>query len=180
MTPTVTKELIIRLENNQIPVHEKSPPLSLSVKEEEVGTRPPPPPPPPPLFFFPVSSLVERRLFSPPPPLRGMTELYLTAGPSLARSAKKKLNNEKWRTWVAQPLPAIHSDPCRRSAAPPLSAPSTVNESHWASKGAINKQTVAHPLIARDRLFVLCFPSGSKCSNVTATIHLQVSGRQGE
>lgn len=49
-----------------------------------------------------------------------------------------------------------------------LSAPSTVNESHWASEGAINKQTLAHPLIANDRLFVLCFPSGSECSNVTA------------
>lgn len=35
-----------------------------------------------------------------------------------------------------------------------LSVPSTVNESHWTSKGAINKQTLARPLIANDSFFV--------------------------
>lgn len=42
--------------------------------------------------------------------------------------------------------------------------PSTVNEPLRASKGAINKQTLARLLIANDRLFVCRFPSGSQCS----------------
>lgn len=91
MTPTVTKELIIRLENNQIPVHEKSPPLSLSVEEEGAGARRRRPSKP--SLFFSVSNLVERRLFSSPS-LRGMTELYLTAGPSRALGEKQKKQKE--------------------------------------------------------------------------------------
>ena len=111
-------------------------------------------------LFFPVSNLVEHRLFSSLS-LRGMMELYLTAalGP---QSAKKKKDN------------AVEFSHFERFKVTPaggqglLSAPSTVNESHWTSKAAINKQTLARPLIANDRLFVSRFPSGSKCSYVKA------------
>lgn len=152
MTPTVTKELIIRLENNQIPVHEKSPPLSLSVKRRRWEFT----------FFFPVSNLVEHHLFSSLS--RRGNDGTLFNGSSQSQSANYKTTRLSFTSGAT-----ISSDSKWPHAGGQglLSAPSTVNESHWTSKGAINKQTLAHPLIANDRLFVLCFPSGSKCSNVT-------------
>lgn len=60
------------------------------------------------------------------------------------------------------PIQMIRSDPLAGGQGllsppfPPPSSltPSTVNESRWSSKGAINKQTLARPLIANDSFFV--------------------------
>lgn len=150
MTPTVTKELIIRLENNQIPGHEKSPPLSLSVKRRRWEFT---------FFFFSQQSCWTSLVFIARSTGNDGTVFN---GSSLPQSANKKDNAVEFHR-------GDHFERFKVTLAGGqglLSAPSTVNESHWTSKGAINKQTLARPLIANGSFFIWCFPSGSKCSNV--------------
>lgn len=111
-------------------------------------------------LFFSVSNRVEHRLFSSLS-LQGMMELYLTAALGRSRQIQRRSGRVSRVGW---PFWEIQSDPCRRSVV--LISPIYCKWVHCASKGAADKQTLARPLIANDRLFVECFPSGSKCSHV--------------